>query len=146
MKGIGIRVFLSLVLIAVFVIGTVSPVTAARPTRLLVIAPATGTDQSPGIYKPLTGASLSFNNIGAHGYKYQWFKKVPGGAYLPIHNEVVAMFDKHKRSGTESLLSPDSTTVNDGDILKVQVSLVKKNGSSVKGGVTAASYDVVEPP
>ena len=146
MKKMGIRVFLSLILIAVFVIGTVSSVSAAPPIRLLSISPLDGTDQLPGTYAPLTGAALSFNNIGAHGYKYQWFKKVPGGGYLSIHDEEVVMFDKHKRGGLVSLLSPTSTTVNDGDILKVQVSLIKKNGSSVKGGVTAASYDVVSPP
>jgi len=146
MKKMGIRVFLSLILIAVFVIGTVSSVSAARPIRLLSITPAGDTAQIPGTYAPISGAGLSFNNIGAHGYKYQWFQKVPGGGYLPIHDEEVVWFDKHKRSGLVSLLSPTSTTVNDGDILKVQVSLVKKNGGSVKGGTTAASYPVVSPP
>ena len=121
-------------------LGTVGYASAERPIRLLSIAP------DPAVVVYLEGtvtptATFTFDNIGADGLRYRWYSNT-SGSYLPIHAGEYIWFDKHSRSGTYALPSTTSTVVNDGDIVKVSVWLIKKNGGAVKGGSTSASWNV----
>ncbi|MFC1972540.1 hypothetical protein ACFLVE_03955 [Chloroflexota bacterium] len=139
MKNIGIRISLVFILVAVMVFGSLSPVSAANPNIYKNISNPSWVPVE-GLNTP--NAQFSFDNIGAWGYRYVWYHAIGGSGYDPIHDMVYVPFEKHMRSATVSLSSPNSVTAADTDIIKVSVWLIKKNESDVRGGATSDSYTV----
>ncbi|MDG6257614.1 MAG: hypothetical protein QCH35_08460 [Methanomicrobiaceae archaeon] len=121
------------VLSLALVIASAGIAAAAKPVRTIEIS-VTQVNPFMGILSP--SASFDFDNYGAWGYKYQWYKKGPSydDTFLPYGAMQYVWFDRRQTSGTDiDLPLPEGPEWSLHDTSKVNVWLLKTNGDYVRG-------------